>query len=82
MTSSPPYKGEDSLVNDSTCLIGLERIERLDVLPALLEPVLIPPAVQQEFGIALPWLRVEAPAASPPPSTTKARWSAIIYRPY
>ncbi len=46
----------NSVVADSTCLIGLERIEHLDILPALFEPILIPPAVQQEFGISLPWL--------------------------
>jgi uncharacterized protein len=49
------------VVADSTCLIGLERIEHLDILPALFEPILIPPAVQQEFGIVLPWLQVEVP---------------------
>lgn len=49
------------VVADSTCLIGLERIEHLDILPALFEPILIPPAVQQEFGISLPWLQVEVP---------------------
>ncbi len=32
-------------VIDSACLIGLERIGRLDILPALLEPVFAPPAV-------------------------------------
>ena len=51
----------NSVVADSTCLIGLERIEHLDILPALFEPILIPPAVQQEFGISLPWLQVEVP---------------------
>jgi uncharacterized protein len=50
-----------SIVADSTILIGLERIEHLEVLPALFESILIPPAVQQEFGIVLPWLRVEVP---------------------
>ena len=32
-------------VLDSTCLIGLERIGRLDLLTALLDPVLAPPTV-------------------------------------
>lgn len=37
-------------VVDSTCLLGLERIGRLDLLPALLQTVLAPPAVIDEFG--------------------------------
>lgn len=51
----------ESVVTDSTILIGLERIGHLDVLPALFNPILMPPAVQQEFGIALPWSQVETP---------------------
>ena len=50
-----------AIVSDSTILIGLERIEHLYVLPTVFEPILIPPAVDQEFGIDLPWLRVEVP---------------------
>ena len=52
------------VVTDSTCLIGLELIEHLDILPALFEAILIPPAVQHEFGISLPWLQVEVPTDS------------------
>ena len=37
-------------VVDSACLIGLERIGRLDILSALLDPVFAPPAVNAEFG--------------------------------
>lgn len=51
----------EPVVTDSTALIGLERIGRLDVLSALFEPVLVPPAVQREFGLSLPWLQVEVP---------------------
>jgi predicted nucleic acid-binding protein len=50
------------VVSDSTCLIGLERIQRLDLLPAVFDSVWIPPAVAEEFGGALPWLRVKSPA--------------------
>ena len=50
------------IVADSTCLIGLERIDQLHILPALFEPVAVPPEVQREFGTSLPWLQVEAPA--------------------
>jgi uncharacterized protein len=52
---------KEPVVVDSTCLIGLERIGRLDILPALFDPILIPPEVEREFGNSLPWLRTEAP---------------------
>ena len=48
-------------VVDSACLIGLERIGHLDLLPALLEPVMAPPAVGLEFGPLPPWMIVRAP---------------------
>lgn len=50
----------ECVVADSTCLIALERIGQIEIIPALFEPVLIPPAVAQEFGISLPWLKVES----------------------
>jgi predicted nucleic acid-binding protein len=53
---------KEPVVTDSTCLIGLERIGHLDILPALFEPILIPLEVQREFGTLLPWLTVETPA--------------------
>jgi predicted nucleic acid-binding protein len=53
---------KEPVVADSTCLIGLERIGHLDILPALFEPILVPPEVQHEFGTLLPWLTVETPA--------------------
>jgi predicted nucleic acid-binding protein len=49
------------VVTDSACLIGLERIGRLDVLPALFDPIIIPPEVQREFGGSLDWLQVRVP---------------------
>ena len=49
------------VVVDTTCLIGLERVGRLDILQALFDPVIVPPAVAREFGTPLPWLQVEAP---------------------
>jgi predicted nucleic acid-binding protein len=49
-------------VLDSTCLIGLERIARLDLLPALLDPILAPPAVAAEFASHLEWLTIVAPS--------------------
>ena len=51
----------EKVVADSACLIALERIGHLEVLSALFEPVMIPPGVDQEFGIPLPWLIVKKP---------------------
>jgi len=48
-------------VTNSTCLIGLERIGRLDILPQVFTPITIPPAVQTEVGISTSWLTVQAP---------------------
>ncbi len=50
-----------AIISDSTCLIGLERIQMLEVLPALFDPIVIPPEVNREFGIVLPWSTVETP---------------------
>jgi predicted nucleic acid-binding protein len=52
---------KEAVVVDSTCLIGLERIGRLDVLPALFDPIFIPPEVAREFGTPFPWLKIDAP---------------------
>jgi uncharacterized protein len=48
----------DSAITNSTCLIGLERIQRLDLLPQVFSSIMIPPAVQIEVGITAPWLNV------------------------
>ena len=50
------------IVCDSTCLIGLERIQRLNLLPELFGEIFVPPAVAVEFGNAFPWLKVRTPA--------------------
>lgn len=52
---------KESAVVDSSCLIGLERIGRLDLLPALYDPIIAPPEVAHEFGTPLPWLHIESP---------------------
>lgn len=52
---------KEPVVADSTCLIGLERIGKLDILPKLFEPVFIPNEVEKEFGVALSWLKTETP---------------------
>ena len=49
------------VVVDSTCLIGLERIGQLDLLPALLDPIFAPLAVNREFGSQPVWMKVERP---------------------
>jgi predicted nucleic acid-binding protein len=52
---------KEPAIADSTCLIGLERIGQLPLLPALFEPLVVPPKVQEEFGVPLDWLQVQAP---------------------
>jgi predicted nucleic acid-binding protein len=47
-------------VVDSACLIGLERIGRLDILPALFDPISAPSAVVSEFGSHPEWLTVHS----------------------
>lgn len=55
---------KEPVVSDSTCLIGLERIDRLELLPDLFDPIWIPPAVNHEFGRTLSWLQIRRPANS------------------
>ncbi len=53
---------KEPAIVDSACLISLERINFLDLLPALFDPIIAPPEVQREFGKTLSWLRIETPA--------------------
>lgn len=48
----------ERIVSDSTCLIALERIGNVEILSALFGSIIIPPVVQREFGISVPWLNV------------------------
>jgi predicted nucleic acid-binding protein len=50
----------DKAVTNSTCLIGLQRIGQLEILPQVYPVVFTPQAVQAEVGITLSWLRVQA----------------------
>lgn len=50
----------NTVVPDSTCLIALERIGKLDILPDLFSRVAVPPAVDLEFGVRPEWLTVES----------------------
>jgi len=52
---------QNLIITDSGCLIALERIDRLDILSTLFSEVWIPPAVSQEFGRSLSWLKVVIP---------------------
>ena len=52
---------KEPIVADSTCLIGLERIGKLNVLPELFEPIFISDEVAKEFGVSISWLKVETP---------------------
>lgn len=47
------------LVTDTSCLIALDRVDLLDVLPRLHEEVVAPTAVVAEFGWRPAWLREE-----------------------
>jgi len=49
---------KEAVVTDSTCLIALERLGQLDLLPALFEPIYAPREVAREFGLPLSWLNV------------------------
>jgi len=51
----------EAVITDSTCLIGLERIQRLEILPKVFSPILIPPAVATEVNLKRDWLRVQSP---------------------
>ena len=74
------------VVSNSSPLIALARIQRLDLLPAIFESVLIPPAVAREISPSIPvlpaWLRIQAPNALPPASLLRRRlgdgeWEAL-----
>ena len=52
---------KEAVVSDSTCLIGLERIGELNILPALFDPIMIPPEVEREFDRKFSWLKTENP---------------------
>lgn len=49
---------KEAVVTDSTCLIALERLGLLDLLPSLFEPIYAPREVAKEFGLSLSWLQV------------------------
>lgn len=46
------------VVVDTSCLIALERIDQLALVPAVFPDVVAPPVVAEEFGHSPTWLRV------------------------
>ena len=44
---------------DSACLITLEKIGHLALLPKLFDHIYIPPAVKQDFGESIDWVTVK-----------------------
>jgi len=46
-------------VTNSTCLIGLERIARLDLLPQVFSVIVAPSVVQTEVGFSVEWLEIQ-----------------------
>lgn len=52
---------KEPVIVDSACLIGLERVTRLDLLPTLFDSIIAPPEVEREFGSSLTWLQSIAP---------------------
>jgi len=53
---------KEPAVANSTPVIGLQRIGRLDILQELFATIYIPPKVQEEIGITIDWIKVQAPS--------------------
>ena len=49
----------ESIVSNSACLIALERIEQLNLLPQVYPSIWIPQAVKREIGFLTDWLQVQ-----------------------
>ncbi|HED38617.1 MAG TPA: DUF3368 domain-containing protein [Ignavibacteria bacterium] len=49
----------DKIVTNSSCLIALDRINRLDILANSFKEIIIPPAVEKEVDLKLDWLSVK-----------------------
>jgi len=74
------------IVSNSSPLIALVRIQRLDLVPALLQSILIPPAVAREIAPSIPvlplWVSVQPAAGRPAVLASRGRlgegeWEAI-----
>lgn len=69
-----------SIVSNSSPLIALARIQRLDLVPAILQSVVIPPAVAREIAPSIPvlppWVSKQAPTSQPSVLTSTGRLGA------
>ena len=69
-----------AVVSNSSPLIALARIQRLDLLPAIFESILIPPAVAREIAPSIPvlptWLRIQVPNVLSPAPLLRRRLGA------
>ena len=63
-------------VTNSTCLIGLERIGRLDLLPQVFTSVFAPPIVAAEIRTSLSWLKVKSVGNATAVATLKTQMDA------
>ena len=65
------------IVSNSSPLIALARIQRLDLVPAILQSILIPPAVAREIEPSIPalpaWVSVRVPSSQGPLLTSRGR---------
>jgi uncharacterized protein len=50
-----------AVVSDSTCLIALHNIDRLDILERLFTRIFVPPAVAREFGSPVAMFSIQEP---------------------
>jgi predicted nucleic acid-binding protein len=69
-----------AVVSNSSPLIALARIQRLDLLPAIFESILIPPAVAREIAPSIrvlpDWLQIQAASVLPPAPVRRRRLGA------
>ena len=65
------------IVSNSSPLIALAPSQRLDLVPAVLQSILIPPAVVREIEPSIPalpaWLSVKVPSTQRSPLTSRGR---------
>ena len=55
-------RNSEVIISDTSCLILLFKIDRLDILKAVSDKVYITPTIRQEFGKQLPeWIRSKSP---------------------
>ena len=66
----------DPAVTNSACLIGLERIKRLDLLYAMYRPLYVPTAVEREVGRTDPEWTVRTVSVNPLATSLKLQMGA------